>query len=108
MFLGHGVHSVNLGDDLFFTAILARYPSTQFYVYAPVVYKQILAPYPNCKVLCDSDKRLCFLARFCKLFHLPKSLDIIYYFKFNSSFFDCWWSLVYGGQKQPATVGSSA
>lgn len=85
----YGVHSVNLGDDLFFKIILERYPQTRFIIIGPEIYKSILADYKNCVVISKSDSVIKRISRFLDFVHLPKSLGIYLYLfkKYNIDLF---------------------
>lgn len=65
----------NLGDDLFIQTICTRYPETQFYFYAPKVYRKTFAKLNNLKII-PSDEFLTKLTRWvCKFFereHFPR------------------------------------
>ena len=75
----HGIHTINLGDDLFFRIILERYPKSRFIMYAPEIYKRILSDYGNCLVLSDSDESVRKLLQLSKILHLPRVLLIYLY-----------------------------
>lgn len=75
----YGVHSVNLGDDLFFKIIIERYKTTRFILHAPVVYRSIFKNYENCEVVSNSDLTIKHLGNISKILHLPASLLLYLY-----------------------------
>lgn len=79
----YGVNSVNLGDDLFFKILFERYPSVNFIMQAPSVYREIFREHKNCTILTNDDiNKLCLvrLFKFCKL---PESVAIHLYLFFK-------------------------
>lgn len=80
-----GIHSVNLGDDLFFKIILDRYKDTHFIMYAPSEYRKIFMDYANCTVISDTDNCIKFLRKISCIFKLPQTAIIYLYliFKYN-------------------------
>lgn len=75
----YGVHSVNLGDDLFFKIILDRYPDTRFIIQAPEVYKKILSEYKNCIVVSNEDAVIKKIGSISRFTHLPRTLLLYAY-----------------------------
>ncbi len=77
----YGIHTINLGDDLFFKIILERYPDVRFIFYAPSIYKDILFDQKNCVVVSDSDRLVRLLKKVSRILHLPL-LSLVYIYLF--------------------------
>lgn len=75
----YGIHSVNLGDDLFFKIILERYPNARFIIQAPEIYKTILSEYNNCIIVSNEDATIKRISKIARITHLPKTLLLYAY-----------------------------
>lgn len=75
----YGVNSVNLGDDLFFKILFERYPSVNFYLHAPSVYRKIFINFKNCTIISNEDANRLWIVRLFKLFKLPESVGLHLY-----------------------------
>lgn len=89
-----GIHTVNVGDDLFFHILFNRYPNTRMIIYAPFVYKSIFKTFNNVIVLSKEDKPITKLIKFSRLLHIPE-LFLIYTYIFIRYHVNCF--LVIGG-----------
>lgn len=67
----YGVHSVNLGDDLFFKILFERYPNTRFIMTANDIYKKMFKHHNNVIVLSNSSSIMKLIKGMSSLLHLP-------------------------------------
>ena len=74
----YGVHSINLGDDLFLKVILERYPDVRFVMYAPAIYMKMLCKYPNCIVISKSNLITKIICKLSQIFHFSASTFIYF------------------------------
>lgn len=75
----YGIHTLNVGDDLFLKVLLERYPSIRFIVHAPEVYKRVFLGHKNLKVVSESDGVIRCLAFLSKCFHVSLSKLLYFY-----------------------------
>lgn len=69
----YGVHSVNLGDDLFFKILFERYPNTRFIMTANDIYKKMFKQHNNVIVFSNSSSIMKLIKGISSFFHIPQS-----------------------------------
>lgn len=89
-----GIHTINLGDDLFMQILFERYAESRIVLFAPEIYKTLFEKYNNVIVVTEKDETKNKLMGISRLLHLSQTSILYLYliYKYNISLF-----LIIGG-----------